>query len=207
MRLKKSARSAPAPSAAKAQEASRSPARSAFWAAGISALGGFGRSEANEAHQLRRAARPDIAKAIGEKCISPLKSDERIRYAPALNWPGGGMNERPRMATRLTVSLEEQEYRTLNEIALARDAPISWVIRQAIRQFIETNPANRSATPPPSSLPRATVDEAPSKQRNGSRVDLLARLADVGDTRVDVVSPSFSLWVFCRAQGRLGSGR
>jgi hypothetical protein len=29
---------------------------------------------------------------------------------------------RPRKATRLTVSLEEQDYRTLNEIALARDA-------------------------------------------------------------------------------------
>ena len=47
------------------------------------------------------------------------------------------MNERPRKATRLTVSLEEQDYRALNEIALARDASISWVIRQAIRQFIE----------------------------------------------------------------------
>jgi Ribbon-helix-helix protein, copG family len=47
------------------------------------------------------------------------------------------MNERPRKATRLTVSLEEQDYRTLNEIALARDASVSWVIRQAIRQFIE----------------------------------------------------------------------
>ncbi len=51
-----------------------------------------------------------------------------------------GMNERPRKATRLTVSLEEQDYRTLSEIALARDASVSWVIRQAIRQFIETTP-------------------------------------------------------------------
>jgi predicted transcriptional regulator len=50
------------------------------------------------------------------------------------------MNERPRKATRLTVSLEEQDYRTLNEIALARDASVSWVIRQAIRQFIESIP-------------------------------------------------------------------
>jgi hypothetical protein len=32
------------------------------------------------------------------------------------------MNERPRKATRLTVSLEEQDYRTLNEIAVAQDA-------------------------------------------------------------------------------------
>lgn len=64
------------------------------------------------------------------------------------------MNERPRKATRLTVSLEEQDYRTLNEIALARDASISWVIRQAIRQFIEVNPRLiDQPSPPPSSLP------------------------------------------------------
>ncbi|RWO03899.1 MAG: CopG family transcriptional regulator [Mesorhizobium sp.] len=60
------------------------------------------------------------------------------------------MNERPRKATRLTVSLEERDYRTLNEIALARDASISWVIRQAIRQFIETTP---EPTPPPVPAP------------------------------------------------------
>ena len=60
------------------------------------------------------------------------------------------MNERPRKVTRLTVSLEEQDYRTLNELALARDASVSWVIRQAIRQFIETmpKPANQQAPPP-----------------------------------------------------------
>lgn len=48
------------------------------------------------------------------------------------------MTERPRKATRITVSLAEQDYRLLNEIAVARDASVSWVIRQAIRQFIET---------------------------------------------------------------------
>ena len=47
------------------------------------------------------------------------------------------MTERPRKATRLTVSVEEHDYRRLNEIAVSRDASISWVIRQAIRQFIE----------------------------------------------------------------------
>jgi predicted transcriptional regulator len=59
------------------------------------------------------------------------------------------MNERPRKAARLTVSLEEQDYRALNEIALARDASISWVIRQAIRQFIDTksNSTKQSASP------------------------------------------------------------
>lgn len=61
------------------------------------------------------------------------------------------MNERPRKATRLTVSLEEQDYRTLNEIALARDASISWVIRQAIRQFIETSSGSAQQPAPPSS--------------------------------------------------------
>jgi predicted transcriptional regulator len=60
------------------------------------------------------------------------------------------MNERPRKATRLTVSLEEQDYRTLNEIALARDASVSWVIRQAIRQFLDASPkpSDKSALPP-----------------------------------------------------------
>jgi predicted transcriptional regulator len=48
------------------------------------------------------------------------------------------MSERPRKATRLTVSLEEQDYRVLNEIAVERDASLSWVIRQAIRQFIDS---------------------------------------------------------------------
>ena len=65
------------------------------------------------------------------------------------------MTERPRKATRLTVSLEEQDYRMLNEIAVARDASLSWVIRQAIRQFIENTPN------PPRHLParRAATDE------------------------------------------------
>jgi predicted transcriptional regulator len=60
------------------------------------------------------------------------------------------MNERPRKATRLTVSLEEQDYWTLNEIALARDASVSWVIRQAIRHFIEMTPEpkDQQALPP-----------------------------------------------------------
>jgi hypothetical protein len=65
------------------------------------------------------------------------------------------MNERPRKATRLTVSLEEQDYRTLSEIALARDASMSWVIRQAIRQFIEgtTAPGVQSMPPVQPSTP------------------------------------------------------
>ncbi len=47
------------------------------------------------------------------------------------------MTERPRKSTRLTVSLEAQDYDALNAIALANDASLSWVIRQAIRQFVD----------------------------------------------------------------------
>ncbi|MBW4655642.1 MAG: ribbon-helix-helix domain-containing protein [Kaiparowitsia implicata GSE-PSE-MK54-09C] len=47
------------------------------------------------------------------------------------------MNERPLKSTRLTVSLEEQDYDALTQIAIARDVSLSWVIRQAVRQFIE----------------------------------------------------------------------
>jgi predicted transcriptional regulator len=47
------------------------------------------------------------------------------------------MTERPRKSTRLTVSLEEQDYDALNGIALDRDVSLSWVVRQAVKQFIE----------------------------------------------------------------------
>jgi len=57
------------------------------------------------------------------------------------------MSERPRKATRLTVSLEEKDYRALSEIALSRDASVSWVIRQAIRQFIDATPEPIGRTP------------------------------------------------------------
>jgi predicted transcriptional regulator len=64
------------------------------------------------------------------------------------------MNERPRKAVRLTVSLEEQDYRALSEIAQARDASLSWVIRQAIRQFVETSGETAPQPFPPSGLSR-----------------------------------------------------
>lgn len=47
------------------------------------------------------------------------------------------MTERPRKSTRLTVSLEEQDYDALNGIAFDRDVSLSWVVRQAVKQFIE----------------------------------------------------------------------
>lgn len=53
------------------------------------------------------------------------------------------MADRPLKSTRLTVSLEEQDYDTLTEIALARDVSLSWVIRQAVRQFIEKSQADK----------------------------------------------------------------
>lgn len=59
------------------------------------------------------------------------------------------MTGRPRKATRITVSLEELDYRLLNEIAVARDASVSWVIRQAIRQFIESTAKPQKEEDPP----------------------------------------------------------
>jgi predicted transcriptional regulator len=57
--------------------------------------------------------------------------------------PEDAMADRPLKSTRLTVSLEEQDYDTLTEIALARDVSLSWVIRQAVRQFIEKAQADK----------------------------------------------------------------
>lgn len=65
------------------------------------------------------------------------------------------MTERPRKAARLTVSLEEQDYRALDEIARARDASISWVIRQAIRQFIESSSDLPTRPVSPAKLPES----------------------------------------------------
>lgn len=47
------------------------------------------------------------------------------------------MPEKRRKATRLTVSLDASDYQVLSQIALASDASMSWVIRKAIRQFVE----------------------------------------------------------------------
>ena len=47
------------------------------------------------------------------------------------------MSGRPRKSTRLTVSLEQQDYDALVELAVTRDVSLSWLIRQAVRQFID----------------------------------------------------------------------
>lgn len=62
-----------------------------------------------------------------------------------------GPDLNPRLKVKGKRAYEERTaYRTLNEIALARDASLSWVIRQAIRQFIE-------ATPRPTDQPRSVT--------------------------------------------------
>lgn len=47
------------------------------------------------------------------------------------------MASRPRKTTRLTVSIEEQDHDALAKLADASDVSLSWLIRQAIRQFIK----------------------------------------------------------------------
>ena len=44
------------------------------------------------------------------------------------------MTDRPHKSTRLTVSLEEQDYDALAELVVTRDMSLSW---QAVGQFID----------------------------------------------------------------------
>ena len=46
------------------------------------------------------------------------------------------MADRPRKSTRLTVSRKKQDYDALAELAVTRDVSLSWLIRPAVRQFI-----------------------------------------------------------------------
>ena len=46
------------------------------------------------------------------------------------------MAERQKETTRLTVSLDEADYATLNAMAQKSDVSLSWVIRQAIQRFV-----------------------------------------------------------------------
>ncbi len=45
------------------------------------------------------------------------------------------MNLRSRKATRLTVSLDATDAEALEQIAQQKDVSLSWVIRQAVREF------------------------------------------------------------------------
>jgi predicted transcriptional regulator len=46
------------------------------------------------------------------------------------------MAGRPRKNTRLTVSMDDQDYMALEAIASKSDVSLSWVIRQAIHRFV-----------------------------------------------------------------------
>jgi predicted transcriptional regulator len=66
------------------------------------------------------------------------------------------MNARPRKAARLTVSLDPADYDALSRIAQQRDVSMSWVIRQAIRQFARREP-------PPKTLQKERYGAGPSR--------------------------------------------
>ncbi|WP_171230675.1 ribbon-helix-helix domain-containing protein [Ruegeria sp. HKCCA4008] len=48
------------------------------------------------------------------------------------------MTGRPLKSTRLSVSLEDSDHKSLSEIAARNDASLSWVIRKAIRAYVES---------------------------------------------------------------------
>jgi len=65
------------------------------------------------------------------------------------------MNVRPRKATRLTASLDAADVEALNRIAEQQDVSLSWVIRQAIRQFANSKTATKRTS-------RERTDAGPS---------------------------------------------
>ena len=83
----------------------------------------------------RRLHRNGEEKLRDENCITLLQFDDVT--ARLIQRQEDRMADRPRKSTRLTVSLEDQDYDALTKIAVARDVSLSWVIRQAVRQFIE----------------------------------------------------------------------
>ena len=52
-------------------------------------------------------------------------------------------------SSRVTVSLTERDHQSLTEIAEDRDLSISWVIRQAITEYLERNQRDEPTLPPP----------------------------------------------------------
>jgi predicted transcriptional regulator len=66
------------------------------------------------------------------------------------------MNARPRKSTRLTVSLDQGDVDALNRIAQQNDVSLSWVIRQAIRQFAHRKVAVESPKQKTSDAGRST---------------------------------------------------
>ena len=55
---------------------------------------------------------------------------------------GNLMTERRKKATRLTVSIDDDDYAALNAIAAKSDVSLSWVIRQAIHRFVQKHGAH-----------------------------------------------------------------
>lgn len=52
------------------------------------------------------------------------------------------MTERRKKTTRLTVSLDDEDYRALAALAAKSDVSLSWVIRQAIHRFVQEHGAH-----------------------------------------------------------------
>lgn len=69
-------------------------------------------------------------------CITLLQADERTYSLPS-EQSGQLMPDRRKKSTRLTVSLEQQDYDALTVIAAKNDVSLSWVIRQAIHRFVK----------------------------------------------------------------------
>jgi ribbon-helix-helix CopG family protein len=71
----------------------------------------------------------------GERCITLLLNGALLRIASlSMEAP---MTARPRKAIRLTVSLDAADYDALALTANEKDVSLSWVIRQAVRQFVQ----------------------------------------------------------------------
>lgn len=63
------------------------------------------------------------------------------------------MADRRKKTTRLTVSLEQDDYNALNAIAAKNDVSLSWVIRQSIHRFMkELGPNPSFLIRPPKNL-------------------------------------------------------
>lgn len=70
------------------------------------------------------------------------------------------MTERRKKTTRLTVSLDDEDYAALTAIAAKSDVSLSWVIRQAIHRFVQEHGAQPE-------LPLTLAGQ--SNKREGSR--------------------------------------
>ena len=68
------------------------------------------------------------------------------------------MPDRPRKATRLTVSLDHQDYAALESLARKSDVSLSWVIRQAVHRFVTEHEAQPEL---PLSLNRHSTSKSP----------------------------------------------